>query len=238
MMKCALVIVLALAAMLIPALPMAGAQAQQARPVYSIDATITAYNNGTAHVAMLLSLQNKAQCAASPGIITISLPSDDGMLSRLTRPAHAYKNVTITRKDGTPMNFSVKEQDGNTLIEVFDDEILLPDWYAHFIVSYDVNGAAAHGLLTDNLAMSFITPDMDMGSCRVTLNLPPGYNIVHVSKGGVEDGSRIIWTGEDAISVSAEYSRLPFPDTPVPLQYVFWGTVASLILGWGFMLKR
>lgn len=198
------------------------------------DTIVRLNGDGSGHVDQHMTITNVESSPIVVGTVTLDLLKNDALWSGLISPRDNYRNVTVTRDDGTPVEYNLTEQDGYEQLQIFSQDVLVTGWNSQFTVSYDVDDMVGDNLLTKEFGLSEGLDGTKAGDSRLTVVLPSGSHVTCASPGAVVQGSSVSWSGPAAGSVSLEYSGLPLPAAPVPLQYLFWGGLMVAAVVWCF----
>ncbi len=226
-------ILLCLMALLLLAVPSCAEEAQTPTAA-SIDTTVTVFSDGSAHVVQHVIITDIASTPVIAGALTVEISPGQGLVDSLIAPGRRYSNISVTTQDGQPVEYTVKETGGGLSIDAFSGDALMPGWNCHLVIAYDVDSMVSGGILADRLALSNALSGADRGETRLTLILPDGVKVLRVSGGATIEDKKIIWRGMDADRIDVEFSRLPFPDMPLPPHYMTWSILILLALAWAF----
>jgi hypothetical protein len=222
-------------------LAFAAGEASSASPAMeavSLDTSITLSLNGDGHVVQHIVVTDVSATPIAVGLICIRLPENAAFPGNVMGSRHNYTNITVQKQDGSPVEYNVS-QDGNSLVlDIFCMDQLMEGWNTHFILAYDVGSMATNGILASQVAYASGVEGMSVNDSHVALNIPPGTRVTYTSAGASIDGKRIDWQDKDALSIYAEYTSLPIPGLPMPLQYGAWGGLALLSLIWCFKPRK
>jgi hypothetical protein len=195
-------------------------------------------SSGGGHINQHILITNIAPEPIALGAMTLQLLKNDDPLAGVITPRNDYRNISVTRQDGTPVEYVLAETGGDVRLKVFSRDLLMTGWNCQFIVSYDVDPMISDNLVTKEFAYSSAITGTRPKESLMTVTLPEGSHVVYASPGASLQGVTLSWSGSAANAVSIEYASLPLPSSPVPLQYLFWGGLALVALAWSFKPRR